>query len=147
MKKYDLIVIGSGAAEAVTAEAAEHGLKVAEVEKGALGGTCLNRGCIPSKMLIHRADVAETIKNAAKFGIKRLRLQPCTFLLVRLLPVFFHIWNNIIRKFNFIHVVADAYRLICSQLNSYGNFLLQYLEHFFDMLGVIYCTLLLCIRF
>lgn len=70
MKKYDLIVIGSGAAEAVTAEAAEHGLKVAEVEKGALGGTCLNRGCIPSKMLIHRADVAETIKNAAKFGIK-----------------------------------------------------------------------------
>ena len=40
------------------------------VEEGSLGGTCLNRGCIPSKMLIHSADVAETIKSSDKFGIK-----------------------------------------------------------------------------
>jgi len=70
MKKYDLIVIGSGAGLDVAAFAADHGLKVAIVEDGPLGGTCLNRGCIPSKMLIHSADVAETIKNSAKFGIK-----------------------------------------------------------------------------
>jgi len=42
---------------------------VAIVEKGPMGGTCLNRGCIPSKMLIHSADVADIINNAKTFGI------------------------------------------------------------------------------
>jgi len=46
------------------------GLKVACIEKDALGGTCLNRGCIPSKMLIHPADVADEIKHAHRFDIK-----------------------------------------------------------------------------
>lgn len=65
-----MIVIGSGAADTVYSEAANHGLNVAVIEKDALGGTCLNRGCIPSKMLIHKADVVETIRNAGKFGVK-----------------------------------------------------------------------------
>ena len=49
--------------------AALQGFKVAIIEKGRLGGTCLNRGCIPSKLLIHSADIVETIKNAGTFGI------------------------------------------------------------------------------
>ena len=69
-KKFDLIVIGSGSGLNVAAQAANAGLKVAVIEKGPLGGTCLNRGCIPSKILIHSAEVAETIRNAGKFGIK-----------------------------------------------------------------------------
>ncbi len=69
MKKYDVLVIGSGAGLEVASFAAERGMSVALVEEGPLGGTCLNRGCIPSKMLIHSADVAETIKNSQKFGI------------------------------------------------------------------------------
>jgi mycothione reductase len=70
-KKYDLIVIGAGSGLDVAVAAAEHlGWKVALVEKGPLGGTCLNRGCIPSKMVIHAADVAETIRRAARFGIE-----------------------------------------------------------------------------
>ena len=44
--------------------AAQRGLRVALIEKNRMGGTCLNRGCIPSKLLIHSADVAETIKRA-----------------------------------------------------------------------------------
>jgi dihydrolipoamide dehydrogenase len=48
---------------------AQDGRRVAIVEKGRMGGTCLNRGCIPSKLLIHSADVAETIKGAGQFGI------------------------------------------------------------------------------
>lgn len=48
----------------------QHGLRVAIIEKGKMGGTCLNKGCIPSKLLIHSADVAETIKRAHIFGIK-----------------------------------------------------------------------------
>ena len=69
MKTFDLIVIGSGAGLNVANEVARSGKKVAIVEKGPMGGTCLNRGCIPSKIVIHSADVAETVRNAAKFGI------------------------------------------------------------------------------
>ncbi|MGB6838060.1 MAG: mycothione reductase [Dehalococcoidia bacterium] len=70
MKSFDLIVIGSGSGLEVSSEAADRGLSVAVVEHGPFGGTCLNRGCIPSKMLIHSADVMETIRRAELFGIK-----------------------------------------------------------------------------
>lgn len=69
MKQYDVIVIGSGGGGKITSPAARLGLKVACIEKDALGGTCLNRGCIPSKMLIHPADVAVEIRQASKFDI------------------------------------------------------------------------------
>lgn len=69
MLKFDLIVIGSGSGLDVANAAAEHGLKVAIVEKDMMGGTCLNRGCIPSKLLIHSADVIDTIRKASLFGI------------------------------------------------------------------------------
>jgi dihydrolipoamide dehydrogenase len=70
MKEFDLIVIGSGSGLDVANAAAQRGMKVAVIEKSRMGGTCLNRGCIPSKLLIHSADVAETIKSAGIFGIK-----------------------------------------------------------------------------
>lgn len=69
MPKFDLIVIGGGSGLNVAAYAARRGLSVAVVEAGPLGGTCLNRGCIPSKMLIESAQVAETIKRASIFGL------------------------------------------------------------------------------
>ncbi len=67
--EFDLIVIGSGSGLDVANAAYQQGLRVAIVEKGRMGGTCLNRGCIPSKLLIHSADVAEIIKRAHLFGI------------------------------------------------------------------------------
>jgi mycothione reductase len=63
-------VIGSGSGLDVANAAYQHGLKVAVIEKGRMGGTCLNRGCIPSKLLIHSADVIETIRRAHLFGLK-----------------------------------------------------------------------------
>lgn len=69
MQEFDLIVIGSGSGLDVANAAARSGLGVAVIEKGRMGGTCLNRGCIPSKLLIHSADVAELIKSAGQFGI------------------------------------------------------------------------------
>ncbi len=68
-KRYDVIVIGAGSGLEISSYAAEQGLKVAIVEPGPFGGTCLNRGCIPSKMLIYSADVAEIIQRSKKFGI------------------------------------------------------------------------------
>ena len=63
-------MIGAGSGLDVANAAYQHGLRVALLEKDRLGGTCLNNGCIPSKLLIHSADIAETIKRAELFGIK-----------------------------------------------------------------------------
>jgi len=69
MKEYGLIVIGTGAGMNVVDPALERGWKVAIVEEGPLGGTCLNRGCIPSKVLIHAADVIRDAEEAAQIGV------------------------------------------------------------------------------
>lgn len=72
-ESFDLIVIGAGPGGYVAAiKAAQLGMKVACVEKrGALGGTCLNVGCIPSKALLHSSELyEETLKHAADHGIK-----------------------------------------------------------------------------
>ena len=70
MREFDLIVVGGGSGLDVASAAAQHGLKVAIIEKDRMGGTCLNRGCIPSKLLIHSANVAEIIRQSDTFGIK-----------------------------------------------------------------------------
>ena len=68
---YDLIVLGSGPGGYVTAiRASQLGLKVAIVEREALGGICLNWGCIPTKALLKSAQVFQYIKHAEEYGIK-----------------------------------------------------------------------------
>ena len=69
MDDVDFLVIGSGSGLDVANAAANQGQSVAVVEKGPLGGTCLNRGCIPSKMLLYHADVLETAERAGEFEI------------------------------------------------------------------------------
>ncbi|MFB6242217.1 MAG: dihydrolipoyl dehydrogenase, partial [Candidatus Nanosalina sp.] len=69
MKEFDVIVVGSGSGLDVASAYASRGEKVAVVEPGPLGGTCLNRGCIPSKMLIHHADIVETVEGSGSFHI------------------------------------------------------------------------------
>lgn len=72
MELFDVLVIGSGSGMIVASNAVANGLKVALVESGPMGGTCLNRGCIPSKMLIYPADVVATIQEAKKIGVNAL---------------------------------------------------------------------------
>ncbi|MEZ5044427.1 MAG: dihydrolipoyl dehydrogenase [Saprospiraceae bacterium] len=68
---FDLIVIGSGPGGYVAAiRASQLGMKVAVVEKEAIGGICLNWGCIPTKALLKSAQVFEYIQHAADYGIK-----------------------------------------------------------------------------
>ena len=69
MKTFELIVIGAGSGLNVAVNASKSGIKTALIEEGPMGGTCLNRGCIPSKILIHSADVAETVRNSKNYGI------------------------------------------------------------------------------
>ncbi len=70
MKHYDAIVIGSGVGLSILFKALSAGLRVALVEKGNVGGTCHNVGCVPSKILIYPADRIREIVEAGKLGIR-----------------------------------------------------------------------------
>ncbi len=69
MERFDLIVIGSGAGLMVIEAALTQGLKCALVEKAKVGGTCLTKGCIPSKMLVYPADLVREAQRADRVGI------------------------------------------------------------------------------
>jgi dihydrolipoamide dehydrogenase len=67
----DLVVLGGGSAGYATAlRAAELGSSVVLIEKDKLGGTCLHRGCVPTKALLHAAEVADDAREGAAFGLK-----------------------------------------------------------------------------
>ncbi len=67
---YDLVVLGAGSGGyACALRAAQLGLNVALVEKDLLGGTCLHRGCIPTKAYLHAAEVADAARDGAQFGV------------------------------------------------------------------------------
>jgi len=67
---YDLVIIGGGSGGyAAALRSAQLGLSVALIEKDKLGGTCLHRGCIPTKALLHSAEVADVTREAANYGI------------------------------------------------------------------------------
>jgi mycothione reductase len=69
MKEYDVVIIGSGAGTNLINDALEHNKTVALVDKGPVGGTCLNVGCIPTKMIVFPADRIMEIRETAKLGI------------------------------------------------------------------------------
>ncbi len=68
METYDLAIIGTGSGNSILDERFA-GKRVAICEQGTFGGTCLNVGCIPTKMFVYAADIAETIRGAARYGI------------------------------------------------------------------------------
>lgn len=68
---FDLVILGAGSGGyAAALRGAQLGLSVALIEKDKLGGTCLHRGCIPTKALLHSAEVADTTKDASHYGIQ-----------------------------------------------------------------------------
>lgn len=69
MKEYDVLVVGSGSGMNIASKAVQNGLEVAVVDRDPPGGACLNRGCIPSKVMIYPADVIREAENAEKLGV------------------------------------------------------------------------------
>ena len=66
----DVVVLGGGSGGyAAALRAAQLGLRVTLVEKGKLGGTCLHRGCIPTKAILHAAEVADAARHGGQFGV------------------------------------------------------------------------------
>ncbi len=67
---FDLVVLGGGSGGyAAAIRASELGMNVALIEKDKVGGTCLHRGCIPTKALLHAAEVADVSREAAEYGV------------------------------------------------------------------------------
>lgn len=68
---FDIVVLGGGSGGyAAALRAAELGKSVALVEKDKVGGTCLHRGCIPTKALLHAAEIADNVRESASFGVR-----------------------------------------------------------------------------
>jgi dihydrolipoamide dehydrogenase len=82
MEHYDLIVIGTGAGQNVASSAYSMGLKVAVIDKDPIGGTCLNRGCIPSKVWTTAADYIREAEDASAIGV-HMRLESTDYPLIR----------------------------------------------------------------
>ncbi|WP_105992720.1 dihydrolipoyl dehydrogenase [Staphylococcus simulans] len=75
-EQYDLVILGGGTAGYVAGiRASQLGKKVAIVENQLLGGTCLHKGCIPTKALLKSAEVLHTVKNAALYGVDTAQFQ------------------------------------------------------------------------
>ena len=70
MADFDLVVLGGGSGGyAAALRGAQLGLSVALIEKDKLGGTCLHRGCIPTKALLHAGEIADNSRHASEFGV------------------------------------------------------------------------------
>ena len=85
MKKIDLIVVGGGSGGLAAAQrAAEYGAQVALLESGRLGGTCVNRGCVPKKIMWHAAELARELSESREYGFE--------------LKVNGHDWTSLVRR-------------------------------------------------
>lgn len=68
---YDLVILGAGSGGyAAALRGSQLGLKVALIERDVLGGTCLHRGCIPTKALLHAGEIADGVRESSAFGVK-----------------------------------------------------------------------------
>jgi dihydrolipoamide dehydrogenase len=85
VSNYDIAIIGGGPGGYVAAiKAAQWGKKVCLIEKGELGGVCLNEGCIPTKTLLKSVDVLHTVRKCAEFGVTGVDIAPAAIDMAKL---------------------------------------------------------------
>ncbi|MGW3247340.1 mycothione reductase [Streptomyces sp. NPDC001070] len=99
MPHYDLVILGAGSGNMLPDDSLAH-LRTAIVEPDRFGGTCLNRGCIPSKMFVITADAAEDARAAARLGV-RATVEPVDWKTVR---------DRVFRRIDPLHDSALEYR-------------------------------------
>ncbi len=99
MTHYDLAIIGSGSGNSIV-DGRFADRKVAILEKGTFGGTCLNVGCIPTKMFVHTADLAQSVRHARELGVD-LRLEGVRWTEIR---------DRVFRRIDPISVAGRSYR-------------------------------------
>jgi glutathione reductase (NADPH) len=117
MEHYDLIVIGAGSGGIATAaRAAQHGAKCAIIENKLPGGTCVNVGCVPKKIMWYAANLAESLHHANQFGL-----------------------NVSLDNFNFNTLIGNQHKYIARIHGFYDNYLsdlnidfIQGTAHFID---------------
>lgn len=118
-KRFDLIVVGSGAGMNVAARAVNQGMHVAVVDGGPLGGTCLNRGCIPSKVMLYPADVIRMAQEAQAIGV-HVRIEKVEF--DRIMK---RVWEIVLDgRHEMEHGVAHSKQL--AFFNTHGSFVSDY---------------------
>jgi mycothione reductase len=96
---YDLVIVGAGSGNMLPSKELE-GWRIAVVESDRFGGTCLNRGCIPSKIFVHTADIAQEIREAGRFGISA-KFSGADWPAIR---------NRVFARIDPVHEKAVAYR-------------------------------------
>lgn len=104
-KSFDIIILGAGSGGVATAiRAAKHGAKVAIVESGNLGGTCVNLGCVPKKIMFNASMIAETMEKALNYCFSNADLKLN--------------WKNlVIKRNNFIASLRESYAKKLKQAN------------------------------
>lgn len=102
MKHFDMVIVGSGAGLAILQAAMQAGMSCALVESGKFGGTCLTKGCIPSKILVHPADMIREAAHARHVG---LEYQPPA---IRWEKISERMWNKIGENRNIERSVDQA---------------------------------------
>ena len=117
IKEYDIIVVGTGAGNIVLEHAMEAGLKAAQVEKGKFGGTCLTRGCIPTKVMVTATEMLREFKEADKIGVKADNIHLDWKVLSE------RVWNKIdeskgLEKFYLRQKNLDVYRGVASFIDN-----------------------------
>lgn len=117
IKEYDIIIVGTGAGNIVLEHAMEAGLKAAQVEKGKFGGTCLTRGCIPTKVMVTATEMLREFKEADKIGVKADNIHLDWKVLSE------RVWNKIdeskgLEKFYLRQKNLDVYRGVASFIDN-----------------------------
>ncbi|MEJ2452706.1 MAG: FAD-dependent oxidoreductase, partial [Candidatus Thiodiazotropha sp.] len=110
---FDLIAIGGGSGGLAVAErAAQYGRRVAVVESGKMGGTCVNIGCVPKKVMWYAAHLAHAVDDAAAFGVSASRGATDWRKLVegrqRYIGNINHYWDGYVEDLGITHIQGRA---------------------------------------
>ncbi len=118
MLEYDLVVVGSGVGLTLISQGIQMGLSCALIEDAKMGGTCLTRGCIPSKVLVYPADIVRETEHAKKIGLD-IKIEKINWELISK-----RMWSQIDESKSIEHGLSQAHNLTI--YHGVGEFVGEY---------------------